>query len=103
MPVFSHRSQTRELPGRLRLENLVALGEHDPGLPAAGPEMHGRAQPGSIVEGAGPHTVQAVIRTRRAANPTATLWAYPPGLYPPAVGGALDASRLDPAETKAGL
>jgi len=36
--------------GRLSLEDLIALGDHDPRLPPLAPDMPGRPQPGRIVE-----------------------------------------------------
>src|SRR5258707_12296779 len=66
--------------GRLCLVNLIAFGQRDPKLFAAGPEMRRRAQPGGVVQRAGPHAAQALIRSRPAANPTTALRADPPGL-----------------------
>lgn len=61
---FRVSARPRELCGGLRIENLIVLGQRDPGLFAAGPEMHGRSQPRGIVQRAGPHAAQAIIRTR---------------------------------------
>ena len=86
--------------GRLRVEPLVALGQRDPGLFAPGPEMDDRVQPRRIIQRTASHAVQTIIRARRAANPTTTLRANQTGLYPAAVGGALNDSRLDPHEAE---
>jgi len=61
-------SHPRGLCGRLRLENLIALGQCDPGLFTSGPEMRCRAQPGCIVQRASPHAAQAIIQTAEKYN-----------------------------------
>jgi hypothetical protein len=63
--------------------------------------MPGRSQPGRIVERACPNTHKPI--PRRAGNPRPTFGANQPRVDPPAIGGALERSRLDSAETKAGL
>jgi hypothetical protein len=73
--------------GRLSLENLIALGQRDPGLLAAGPDVPSRPQPGCIVQSARTHAAHA-IRPRHAANPAATLRANQSGVYAPTIGGA---------------
>jgi hypothetical protein len=89
-----------ELRG-LRLEKLIALGEGDPGLLAPGPDMPGGSQPGRIVERTRTNAHKAI--PRRAGNPRPTFGANPPRVDPPAIGGVLERSRFDSAETKAGL
>ena len=82
-------------------EDLIAIGERDPGLLAAGPGVPRRAQPGRIVERASPDPMDSI--PRHATNPGATLWANQSDVDTPAVGGALERSRLNPAEAKGGL
>src|SRR5258706_3865707 len=86
--------------GRLRLVNLIAFGQRDPKLFAAGPEMRRRAQPGGVVQRAGPHAAQALIRSRRAANPTTALRADPAGLDAAAVRDCMHKPRLDSRQVK---
>jgi hypothetical protein len=62
--------------------------------------MRGRAQPGCIVQRACPHATQAVIGTRRAANPGATLRANPSADHAPAISSPLDCSWLYAHETE---
>jgi hypothetical protein len=88
----------RWLRGRLRLEYLVTLGERDPGLLAPGPDVPSWPQPRRIVEGARSDAHHPV--SGRAANPRAAFGADPSRVESPAIGHALEPSRLDPAETK---
>jgi hypothetical protein len=99
---LTRRKRPQSLPscGRLCLEDLIALGQSDPGLLAAGPEMRCRAQPGRIVQRACSHAPQAVIRTRCTANPRATFRANPTGHHASAISSPLHCSRLYPREAE---
>ena len=97
LPVRRGRGELIEL----RSENLITLGQCDPGLLAAGPDMHCRPNPRSIVEGAGTHPNHPA--PRRAADPGAAVRAHQAGADPPAVCSSLQTSRLDSAETKTSL
>ena len=86
--IFKGMDETKiELCGRLRFENLIALGQRDPGLLAPGPEMRCGPQPGGIVQSARTHAAHSI--PRHAANPGATHRANQSGVYAPTIGGAL--------------
>src|SRR4051794_33370203 len=95
-------SGLRLASGRLALEDLVALGDRDPGLLAAGPDMPRRTQPGRVVERAAPQADDAV--PRHAADPGTAFRADQPDIRASAVGHPLQAARFDPgqAETRLG-
>src|SRR5215469_8776530 len=89
------------LIGSLRLEGLVTFGEGDPGLLAANPDMPGQPQPRCVVERSGPDAHDAVAR--QAIDPACAIGAYEPGVEPPAIGHALERSRLARGQTKGRL
>src|SRR5215472_16956558 len=79
---------------RLRLEVPTTLGYRDPGLPAAGPDVRGRPQPGGVVQGAAPHVAHRRAGPRCSANPHAALRAHPAGRHAAAAGRTLDSLRF---------
>ena len=89
-----------ELVGRPGRENLITRGQRDPGLLAAGPDMPCRLQPRGIVERARAHPDHAVPRL--AADPGTALRTHQ-AVWTATVGRSLDASRLNPAQTKGSL
>src|SRR5215218_4751418 len=95
-------SQPSEAVRGLRLEARVALGQRDPGLRAAGPEVRGRPQPGGIVQRARPQRDETArwrrARLRAIADPSTAFRADPAGYRAPAVGGAPEGPWLAPRE-----
>jgi hypothetical protein len=85
--------------GRLLLKHFIALGERDPGLLSAGPDVPARPQPGRIVKGACPDPDQAI--PRRAGNPRAAFRANPSRAGSTAIGESLKRTWLDAAEPEA--
>src|SRR5215472_18325579 len=79
---------------RLRLEVPTTLGYRDPGLPAAGPDVRGRPQPGGVVQGAAPHVAHRRAGPRRGADPHAALRAHPARRHSAAAGPTLDSLRF---------
>src|SRR4051795_11660335 len=90
--------QPSEAVRGLRLEAHVTLGQCDPGLRAAGPEVRGRPQPGGIVQRARPQRDETArwrrARLRAVANPSTAFRADPSGYRAPAVGGTPEGPRL---------
>jgi hypothetical protein len=77
----------------------VTFGQYDPGLRAAGPEMHCRAQPGGVIERAGSDAERISrgrVGLRTAPDPCAANGAYPSRDLTPAIGGAKERARLGP-------
>src|SRR3954452_20386445 len=95
-------SQPSEAVRGLRLEPHVTLGQCDPGLRAASPEVCGRPQPGSITQRARPQCDESArwrrARLRAVANPSTAFRADPPDHRAPAVGGAPEGPQLAPYE-----
>src|SRR5437764_2542569 len=91
----------------LCLENLVALGEHHPGLLGARPEMRGRPQPRRVVERARPHATdhlswhRAGLRT--ADDPAAAFRAQQSRDDAAAIGGTLHRPRLALGQAKGAI
>src|SRR6266478_4154715 len=78
----------------LGLEAPVTFWQRDPGLLAAGPEVHGRTQPGGVVQGAAAHVADCRPGRRRSADPRATLRADPARGRASTVGSPSDCPRL---------
>jgi hypothetical protein len=89
-----------ETLGGLRRERLIALGEHDPRLLTPNPKVLSRVQPRGVVQGSGPHSVQAVTGLAGAKKPATTLWANPTNLHPTAIGNGLQRLRFFSCEAK---
>jgi hypothetical protein len=86
---------------RLRLEPPIALGQYDPALRAAGPEMCCRTQPRSVVQRAGADAKRVScsrLGLWAAPDPCAAIRADPPSDGAPAVGFALERARLGRCE-----
>src|SRR4051794_28029313 len=86
---------------RLRLENLIALGQCDPRLLAPRPDMPRWPQPGYIIQGAGPHPDHTVPRS--AAYPRAARRAHKSAIHASAVGSTLEPTWFDAAELESSL
>jgi hypothetical protein len=82
----------------LCLENLIALGEHDPGPLAPGPYVPRGPQPGCIVERAAPDADNTI--PRHPANPRAALRANQSDVNASAIGGALKLTWLYARQAK---